>query len=112
MDFIYAAQNFDAVTVVIPIRSHQKFPSPSLSSLKLIGREPKYSYLATIWYRFFTVPVVFFSPRFYLVYWPKPQKSQLLSGARLELVDDDGDWRELRKNGWHRSDVLTSQMMK
>jgi hypothetical protein len=47
-----------------------------------------------------------------LVNWPKSQKRRPISGARLELVDDYDDWREFREDGWHRSYVLASQMMK
>jgi hypothetical protein len=55
----------------------------------------------------------FFSENFFSIL--APPKSQPLSGARLELVDDDGNWRanSLKKAGTVSApSPLASQMMK
>jgi hypothetical protein len=46
-----------------------------------------------------------------LVYRPKSQNSRPLSGARLELVDDNGDWHELREDSFHRPGILAMRQM-
>jgi hypothetical protein len=57
---------------------------------------------------------MFFFSEFFFSILPKtkPQSIRSLSDARFELVDDDGDWRELHEDGFHRLGVLASQMMK
>jgi hypothetical protein len=84
--------------------------SPFSSFFKLIYRMPKFSYLATIW-KVLSGGRCISSLRFSLTYWPKPPNSRPLSGARLELVDGNCDWRELREDGGHRLGDLTGQMM-
>jgi hypothetical protein len=78
--------------------------------LKLINHEPN----LTIWSlssRFFLVTNVFFLCGF-LWYIGQNLKKVGRHVVRLELVDDGGDWRELREDDWHCPGVLASQMTK
>jgi hypothetical protein len=54
----------------------------------------------------------FFSEVFFSILAKTSKKSATISGVRLELVDDDGDRRELREDGENRPGVLASQTMK
>jgi hypothetical protein len=54
----------------------------------------------------------FFSEVFFSILAETSKKSATIYGARLALVDDDGDRRELQEDGGHRPGVLASQMMK
>jgi hypothetical protein len=54
----------------------------------------------------------FFSEVFFSILAKTSKKSATIYSAKLEVVADDGDWRELLEDGWHRLGVLANQMIK